>query len=169
MLNILSLTYHILHVCNFYPHGYIIICFMMDILFMLLILHLMQIHPPPKPSTFWVCEWLMHTKPKFIIHHNTKCPIGMKLYVIMNVCEGFLDVCYLFIKMVQDNTCSHTIGMNSHHIFMPIRIHPGWWIIWDMLTHSVPSYKMLKCTHVDMMFEFIFRIFGILSVMSQML
>ena len=110
----------------------------------------------------------MYTKPKFIIHHNTKCPIGMKLYVIMNVCEGFLDVCYLFIKMPQDNTCSHTIGMNSHHIFMPIRIHPGWWIIWDMFTHSLPSHKLLKCTHVDMMFEFFFRIFGSFFVMNKM-
>jgi len=75
----------------------------------------------------------------------------------MNVCEGFLDVCYLLIKMAQDNTCSYTIGMNSHHIFMPIRIHPGWWVIWDMLIHSLPSHKLPKCTHVDMMFEFFFK------------
>jgi len=110
----------------------------------------------------------MHTKPKFITHHNTKIPVGLKPYVIMNVYEGFLDACYLFIKMAQDNTCSYTIGMNSHHIFMPIRIHPGWWVIWDMLIHSLPSYKLLKCPHVDMMFEFFFRIFGSFFVMNKM-
>ena len=109
----------------------------------------------------------MHTKPKFITHHNTKIPVGLKPYVIMNVYEGFLDACYLFIKMAQDNTCSYTIGMNSHHIFMPIRIHPGWWVIWDMLIHSLPSYKLLKCPHVDMMFEFFFRIFGSFFVMKN--
>ena len=99
----------------------------------------------------------MHTKPKFIIHHNTKCPIGMRLYVIMNVCERFLDVCYLLIKMAQDNTCSYTIGMNSHHIFMPIRIHLGWLVTQVMFALACSSYKMLKYTHVYMIFEFFFK------------
>ena len=75
----------------------------------------------------------------------------------MNVCEGFLDVCYPFIKMAQDNTCSHTIGMNSHRIFMPIRIHPGWLVTQVIPTLVCPSYKMLKYTHVYMMFEFFFK------------
>ena len=72
MLNILILTYLFFDTCKFIIFGYIVICFMMDILFTAIILHLMQISLSPKPSTFSVCEWLMHTKPKFITHHNTK-------------------------------------------------------------------------------------------------
>ena len=71
--------------------------------------------------------------------------------------EGFLDVCYSFIKMAQDNTCSYTIGMNSHHIFMPINILLDWLVTQVMFAPVCPSYKMLNYTHVYMIFEFFFK------------
>jgi len=77
-------------------------------------------------------------------------------------------VYYLFIKMAQDNTSSYTIGMNSHHIFYADS-HTSW-LVGNMgyAYLCVPSYNMLKCTHVDMMFEFFFRIFGSFFVMNKM-
>jgi len=50
-------------------------------------------------------------------------------------------MCYLFIKMAQDNTCSYTIGMNSYHIFMPIRIHL--WLV-DNTRYAHPQLALLQ-------------------------
>ena len=69
MLNILILTYHILHVCKFITLGYIVICFMMDILFMAIILHLMQIHLAPSTQTFHILSmWVAYAHQTKIYH-----------------------------------------------------------------------------------------------------
>jgi len=111
------------------------------------------IFPSPYPITFWVCEWWI-TKILNLSYTITQNARSVWRFVYLWRIPG---CCHSFTKMAQDNTCSHTIDMNSHRIFMPIRTHPGWLVTQVMFAPACPSYKMLKYTHVDMMFEFFFK------------